>query len=121
MIETVIYSYLSNNQNIKSIVDNRIYPMILPQKPQFPAITYQKISGPRINSKSGDSGLSYPRIQFNCWGKTYLEAKQVAMVVIDAMNKFTNGEATIQDEHDSYEPDTNLFYISVDFIIWYNE
>lgn len=121
MIETEIYAYLSSNNAITALVGNRIYPLILPQNYTLPAITYTKISGQRVNAKDGQTGLANPRFQFSCWAKTYLEAKKVADVVRIAMNVFPNGTTYMQDEQDFYEPDTGLYHVPVDFIIWHNE
>lgn len=120
MIEIDIFSYLRNDPTVAALVGSRIYPLLLPQDYDLPAITYTKISGSRINAKTGQTGLANPRFQFSCWGKTYLEAKKVADAVRIAMNQF-KGDAYMQDEQDFYEPDTGLYHVPVDFIVWHTE
>lgn len=120
-IEEALYAYLSSYANLTAIVGTRIYPLILPQSPILPAITYSKVSGPRVNSKDGASGLAYPRFQFSCWAKSYGQAKQVAEQIRLALDTFPSGRAFIENEQDIYEPDTGIHHIPIDFIIWHTE
>jgi hypothetical protein len=57
---------------------DRIKPLTLPRDPTLPACTYQLISNPRELSHDGDQGYATFRVQLNCWGKTYKQAKQLA-------------------------------------------
>ena len=52
--------------HIKANGVSRIYPLVLPQKVIYPAVTYQKIAGEYVHSMGGDSGFAYPDYQFVC-------------------------------------------------------
>lgn len=67
---------------VLALMADRAYPVILPQKPELPALTYQRISGgTRVSSHAGDTGLALARIQIDCWAQTYLAAKDLAATV----------------------------------------
>lgn len=125
MIEQAIVSLL---QTHVTLVSNRIYPLVMPQNSPLPTVVYQRISGPRIYSQSGASGLAYPRFQFSCWGTTYASVKAVAEQVRQALSGYRGivegvsiQGAFIAGDVDDFEPDTGLYRSTLDFIIWHSE
>lgn len=103
----------------------------LKQGTAFPALTCQKISGPRVASKDGPAGLAHPRMQVSCWAKSYADAKAVAEQVRLALEGFSGimGGAggikvditLLENEVDFYEPETGIYHVPVDFLIWHRE
>ncbi len=131
-IEEALYSYLKGYAGLAALVSTRIYPLILPQDSTFPAVTYQRISGPRIHTMGNDPGLAYPRFQVSCWGKTYASAKAVAAQVIAALQNQRNTTwggtggvmvqaSILESDRDLYEPDTQVYHVPVDVTIWFIE
>lgn len=130
-IEEAIYSYLKDNAGLAALVSDRIYPLTMPQNCTMPAVTYRKVSGPRIHTMGTDPGLAYPRFQFSCWGSSYSSAKNVAKKVQAALQDYKGQmggalgvvvQASImENELDLYEPDTGLYHIPVDLVIWHEE
>jgi len=68
---------------------SRIHPKVLPQGVTLPAITYQRLSTPRVNSHDGPSGLAFPRFQINTWAETYAAAKTLADEIRAALDGTT--------------------------------
>lgn len=58
-------------------VDDRIYPVKLPQNPTLPAITYQIISGLRGYTQDGKDGVTDYRVQINIDAYSYAECRTV--------------------------------------------
>lgn len=128
MIEDALYSHLSGHAGLTALVSARIYPMVLPQNPSYPAVTYKKISGPRETSKAGPSGTVRARMQIDCWAESYAAAKQVAKQVRLAMATFsgliadvTINKTTQQNDLDVYEPEDSVYHDSLDFIVRHKE
>ncbi len=119
MLESEIYTVLNTNIKINRRVNTRIYPIVMPQDVTLPAITYQRISAQMINDLGGYSNLENPHIAINCWALGYAEAKVMANEVQDAMYAATTYKATLFNDLDVYEPDLNLFAVSMDFSCWY--
>lgn len=128
MIEPGLVSYLSAHPLVTTLVGTRVYPLELPQGVTLPAITYQRISGPRVRSQSGPSGLAHPRIQLNCWARDYAGAVQLADVVRRALDGYRGamGSTIVQasfldNDLDGHEPDTGLWRRTLDVILWHEE
>jgi len=73
--ETTINTILTGAADVKRIVNTRIYPLVMPQDPKLPAITYQRISNNPVNMLAGYSGLANPHMVINSWAMNYHEAK----------------------------------------------
>lgn len=78
----------------------RVYPFgEVPQKTDWPFVTYWRIAGPRMWHLRGTSGVSHPTIQVGCHAQTYREAKLLAGEVrgaIDAFGRGNMGGLTVQ-------------------------
>ena len=118
-IEEAIYSYLSGEAGITTIVGNRIYPMILPQDTDYPALTYFRVSGPEHHDKD----VAFPRIQISCWAEKYEEARTLAGEVKAAFQRLKGpmgdpGVAVIQGVFlnvlDLYDNETQVYHMPVD-------
>lgn len=77
-IEEAFFELLTTDPGLSALIGNRLFPVQLPEQVIKPAISYDRISGPRMMSHQGPSGTANPRYQFNCWGDTYAQSKRVA-------------------------------------------
>lgn len=118
MIEADLRTYLIAHADIFPLVGSRVYPMLLPQNPTLPAITYQRVSGPKVQSLKGINALSHPRIQFDCWAATYTAVKGLAEKLISALNDYSG--VIFYGDRDMYEQDVEVYRVSIDIAIWYH-
>ena len=125
--EEGLFYYLDNYEALAEEVDNRIYPILLPQEATLPAVVYTRISTPRLY-KLEDEFLPQGRFQFDCYAEEFQEAKEVAADVkaaLDlysgAMGAYTVEMCIIEDEMDTYEPETGYWRSMVEVVIWYIE
>lgn len=132
VIEELLRAQLVADGTVGGLVGQRVYPMVAPPNGTLPAIVYQKISGVRVQSHDGPTGLARPRFQFACMAATYTAAKGLANAVracLDGYSGTTDGVRTfvalLQMEMDvySYETDeaANSFTVLVDFVVWHSE
>lgn len=119
MIEEAIYAHLSTSTALTAIVSNRIYPIMMPQEPTIPAVTYQRVSNVHINAISGACGLDNIRIQIDCWTTSYSAAKTLGDVLRKAMASAPFTALQLSDE-DIYDPDTEIYSVSMDYSCWYH-
>jgi len=117
-------TYLLADATVASLVGTRIHPVIIPQKPPFPSVAIQTISGQRVHSTDGASGLTGPRIQIDCWDETFAGAD----AVFEAVRKRVDGKGSgviqgmfIESERDSYDFEINLYGRSMDVFVWHEE
>lgn len=128
-IETALRAHLANHSGLAALVGGRIYPLILPQDPALPAVTYQKVSESSEYIHDGVSSIRKGRLQLDCWAATYATAKAVAAQVKASLHRFSGvlggaggvqvGGAWIEDETDFYEPDPPIYRVSVDVRLIY--
>lgn len=126
--EHAIYSKLSTTLAITQLVGSRIYPNVIPQTSTYPAIRYQRISGPRVHSLTGPSGLASPRFQIDAVAQSYLEAGAVADAVRVALDGFRGVVAGVSvegvihlDERDFDFDEGRLQVVSDDYRVWHQE
>jgi len=131
-VEIALASYLGAHPRLKSLVGTRIYPEVLPQAPTYPAIVYQRISTTRLRALDGPVGLARPRIQLDCYGATYAEAKEIAAnlrLALDGKSfeqNFVRVQAAfLEDERDILETEgrdiSDERRVSLDFFVWHEE
>ncbi len=61
------------------LVEGRVSPDVLPDKPTFPCITYQQIGGRSAwYSEKAMPSHKHARIQLNVWAKTRAQASEIA-------------------------------------------
>lgn len=133
VIEEAVCKILKDAAGVAAIVSTRIYPQVIPQGGTMPAITYQRISGPRLRSLAGASTLAHPRFQINCWATTYKGASQLEDAVRAAFDDYLGTVLSVgiqavdlQDDGDMLEVaeeqrDRRRFGRRMDFEIWHVE
>lgn len=86
--EDGLYAYLSSQSNITSITGSRIYPSILPQKPDLPAIVFESIGSNPVSRQDGKPTLEISRYQIDCYARTSRDAKILAQAVRDSLESY---------------------------------
>ena len=85
-VGTLLYDALVADGSIAALVDDRVYPIQLPQDPTLEALTYQRISN---TEQRGTTELRETRYQINCWAERYQESQDLATVVKSAMEEWS--------------------------------
>lgn len=131
MIESAIYSLLSNDPGIAALIQGGIWPVLMPEQVDYPAISYFCVDSPSVQTLLEASGLAHPRFQVNAWANDYTASKRVIEAVrlaLDGINSMTISTASgavqvrgirWEDERDTYEHETRTFRTMRDFIVWY--
>lgn len=134
-LEDAICQKLVADSDITDIVglgeQARIYPMILPQNVQFPAVHFSRISADRTYSMDGKTGLVAARFQFESYSdKTPEEVKNLSEAIRRSLEVFHGkvGDIVIHGiflESDTslnnFTEQTDLFRYTQDFIIHHQE
>lgn len=103
---------------------SRVYPLLLPQDPTLPAVTYQQISSTRMRAMGNDGPMTRARIQLNSWGSSYAEARTLAEEVETALNRFRGVVAGLRvldilldNEIETYESETEARRVIQDYTV----
>lgn len=69
-------AFLLSQAALSALVDGtRVYPVVLPQATDFPAVTYQVITEQRDYKQEGDDSVPTRRVQVDLWANTYDETE----------------------------------------------
>lgn len=127
MIDQAVYSLLSTDAAIAALVGTRIYPIILPQTPTFPAITYTKVGAGRYVQHGGSVGVIDTTIQIDCYDTTILGAKNLAAAVVARCHALAGTYSTTKiflasviNELDLSEPDFAEFRVMLEVMFTHN-
>lgn len=130
-IEQALYNRLSTHAGLAALVGSRIYPVRLPLRPDYPAVSYFRVSRSMRRAFGGTVSGQETRFQFDCWAKTYAGGKDVADQVIAALDGFSgtmggSGGVEVQavylenEQDDDFEDSADLYHTIVEFMIWHS-
>lgn len=127
MIEAEIVDMLYSDYTLATLIEDRIYPNVIPQGTAMPAIAYQQISGTGEHDMNGPIRLQSGRWQITCYAKTYTEMLTIAHRVRAVMDGYKGGNiAVVQMGNEGDQPqlssgkDAILRYSRyIEFTIWH--
>ena len=107
----------------------RIYPMLLPQNPTYPAVRYQQVDGVRESAMGADIGVVSATVQIDSYAETYAGARALAEAVRAALQRFSGTVASVQIDdvfvasgpNDFYEEQVKARRVQYDFQVWHRE
>lgn len=127
-IEEALYSALANWGPVATLAGDRIYPMAIPQTAALPAVAYQRVGGPRLDSHGGDLGAAEATIQITIVAETYSMAKALVTAIRDLfpyrgeLGGLVNvWQGTIDNEVDGWGPAIEAPTIRLDLRFLYSE
>jgi hypothetical protein len=129
MIQYLV-AHLNAHAGLSALVGSRIYPLILPQSPTLPAVTFQQISRVPVHDRSMPDTLVTTRWQWNVNARTYATALPVMAQLKIALQAFSRSSAPrvevvwLENEFANDEPDVdenNYYQITIDSMIWHEE
>ena len=127
MIDADFYTWLKAQSGITDLTStSRIYALILPQTPSYPALTYTLNDGERDRSFDGDGTLVQTEAQIDCWDTTYGGARALLAAVISAIKNYsgTMGSSTsisqtiLGEDINVYEEQVEAYRSSIFVTIW---
>jgi hypothetical protein len=87
-IEEALYAWAVANGSISALIDSRVYPDSLPQKPTLPAVVYRRVAAELEMAHDGPIDLEYSRFRFHCYGDTPKTARTVANTIKSELNGY---------------------------------
>lgn len=127
-LEEAVYAYLISHIEIHAKIATRLFPLLLPQKCQLPAVAYTLISVDRTPALQKDTGFVKAMLQFFCHAKSYREAVSIAQLLRKALQDFNGnmnginiGGVLVVSEMVSYEPKTEIYSAYIEFEFQFNE
>jgi hypothetical protein len=138
-LETLFIAALNADPVYSALVTGKTWLVQLPQNPNFPAATIQRVSTVPlyVQANVGDSqqaGVGRARLQYTCWVKNDATAGQISDAIAQAVLSVTRsfsafgspptGSPTFMlNRQMSIEPQTQppLFKQIIDLLFWYSD
>lgn len=128
-MEEHVISTLLGNVPLAGFVGTRIYWGLAPQGAALPYVTLQVISGSPDYASTGTTGVVEARIQVDCYGATYGQAKRTLRAAQTALKNYKRLSGTpivqgvfLDGERDFSERRNDATIVhkaSSDFFIWH--
>ncbi len=81
-LEEALFSYLTSApRETAALVGTRVYPLLIPQEQQMPAIAYQRVGTQPKLAHDGPMGWARAVIQFTCQAGTFAGVKAITLAL----------------------------------------
>jgi len=129
MIDSAIFSYLSSVSGISALVAERIYPVHLPSRPSYPAITFNSDSHDLEKSFDGQSTFTRSNYSVHAWASTLAAAETLGGLIRTALKNYSGTAGTIIIDKvfivagplSFFEDSVNAYRISQNFEFFHQE
>jgi hypothetical protein len=117
-IESLLFTSLTTNAGLSTLIAARLYPDVLPQGAALPCVVYQRISTPRsqVFGSTQAVAVSRPRFQFSCWALTSEAARALCAALRTALLA-TSYPVTLESEYTLRDPDTSYARRNLDAFV----
>jgi len=93
--EAFLFSRLTGDTTVASLVANRVYPLLAPTGTPLPLIVYQRTAVERPRSLAGNVGNPVVTLQLTSYGTSYTSVKSIARAVRLAVDNWTGTTASV--------------------------
>ena len=83
-----VYEYLMGIAEIKTMIQERLYPEMQPQDAKLPSIVYSPVLANYDSALQGDTGYVRQTIQFVCHAKTFGKARELSRIIKRALQDY---------------------------------
>lgn len=129
MIDAHLYTFLAAQATITAITGTRIYPTILPEDPEFEAITFREAGDDIDNVHGGSTGFARADYFIDAWARNKTDADTLAKIIRDAIKNHsgTFGGITVNEifitigPMTAFEHTVEAYRVTQMFSIWHGE
>jgi hypothetical protein len=128
MIEAQLYAHLSTWPGLAAIIDDRVYPLQLPQGVEMPALTYMRVSTVAVQHRSSQAAtFSRARFQLDGWALDFDTNVALRRQIRLAMGAFVVliaprvDVALLAGDRDTLEAEPDRWRCTLDYMISHEE
>lgn len=125
-IETALYELVTTDATLLALVGRHVYPVLIPQDVETPALAYQVISQPGQYAHDGDVGLLRTRVQWTGQASTYAELRAVMGALRARLSAYTgvvDGETIqalfVENMRDQWSGTFDRPAATMDVVVWH--
>ncbi|MDB5937543.1 MAG: hypothetical protein JWQ01_4887 [Massilia sp.] len=125
----IVDGLLKAATGLAALVADRIYPDVMPDAPNYPAVTYQKLSGSSARGAVSDPPLMTASFQVSSWAKSRAQASKIAAQArkaLDRKRKITVASVALDDcfyesDNDDFDGDSKVYFNHMTFTLHYRD
>lgn len=118
-----IYNILINDADVSTIVSDRVYPTVIPQKQSNPYITFDLYNTDPTDTKDGGSKLDVYFVEISCYHLEAMDSITLANHVRGALDRFAGINSLnvidkiiyVTQDGPYYDEEKRLFRVDLDF------
>lgn len=114
--ESALYSALSGASGLTALVGTRIYPDVIPEDADLPAVVYQRAGTSPVTTIGNVTVAENIRFVITAWAETRTAADAVAVEIGPALAAAENPAV---DRSTGYDPECGLYAATVDVDWWH--
>jgi hypothetical protein len=130
-IESCLQAFLAGRPEVSALVSTRVYPVKLPERPTYPALSFFRVNPVPLNTLDSNSPQTVQgtTVQVSAWSTDYYEAHRVAETVRRELHSFSGnmagmevGQVTFDGGREDYDDDAQepgVHHVSNDYTIWW--
>ena len=127
-LESDLFLFLKQDSILAGYLNERIYPMTLPQGVVLPALTYQRVADIRSYNMEEADGCVEARIQIDTWAPKYITMKRIVQRIMDLLNGLRSGMGStpvlgvfLEVGTELFEDEPKIYRSMLDFRFIYHE
>ena len=128
MIEAQLYMHLSTYPGLAALIDDRVYPLQLPQGVPLPAVTYMRVSTAPVQHRDNPAPTySRDRFQLDGWAMDFDANLALRKQIRAAMGDFAQATfprvdvALLAGDRDTLEAEPQRYRCTLDYMISHQE
>jgi len=129
MIKNALRSKIINDAAVSVIIENKVYPLHLPQGGELPCVLYQSKGTKPLTLMTNDPGYSQASFDIAAYAKDYDTCVDLATKVKAALERWKGVEAGVTvlecmidvADTEDYEPDLELYESQMTITVHYQE
>lgn len=127
-IDNALYALITDDESCAAQIGTRVYPLVIPQNAELPAVCYQTITTQRQYTHDGPSLTPSARMQITIKAASYGDAVVVANLIRNLLEGYKGTVSEVQiagvfldNEYDGFNLDTRSYTVRQDYRIQYYE
>jgi hypothetical protein len=100
---------------VSSVASGRVYPLVAPQDPVYPMVTYQPVAQEKVWGVGGSHDLERVRVQVDCYADTYSAATSLQDDVYEALEASVTSLADVRLVLVDFEETTRKYRVVFDY------
>lgn len=128
-LRSVLYEHLSNDPGLAPLTDNRVFNRRAPQGVVVPFLVWRRVTVERFPAMGGSARVVNSRIQIEAFAGDEDSVEELAQALVDSLDGWIDpasdpevfGTSTADDQEDSYDDVTGLYYVTIDTTVSHRE